>query len=329
MSEFRKNPFTGDWTLYAENRRNRPYEFRHTTRTTAESGKNCPFCGGNEGQTTTPVYQDAADDVWQIRVFPNMFPAVSQNAEELPQETFYERRAGIGRHEVLVDTREHGMTIDRFSKGHLSKVLAVLQERYESILSEKMTTYVQIFKNCGSAAGMSIRHSHSQLIGMPLIPQRIQAMSEKMQERDCLFCKILRHETETGSRVVQENKDFIAFVPYAARFPYELWIAPKKHQSSIAELTAQERDNLSVLLLELLHKVILLRKDIGYNICIYNAPKGKPFHWYMEILPRIGGFAGFEYATNCYINMVLPEEAAEYYRKETERKQEKILKEGL
>ena len=142
MSEFRKNPFTGDWTLYAENRRNRPYEFRHTTRTTAESGKNCPFCGGNEGQTTTPVYQDAADDVWQIRVFPNMFPAVSQNAEELPQETFYERRAGIGRHEVLVDTREHGMTIDRFSKGHLSKVLVVLQERYESILSEKMTTYV-------------------------------------------------------------------------------------------------------------------------------------------------------------------------------------------
>ncbi len=298
MSEFRKNPFTGDWTLYAENRRNRPYEFRHTTRTTAESGKNCPFCGGNEGQTTTPVYQDAADDVWQIRVFPNM------------------------------DTRERGMTIDRFSKVHLSKVLAVLQERYESILSEKMTTYVQIFKNCGSAAGMSIRHSHSQLIGMPLIPQRIQAMSEKMQERDCLFCKILRHETETGSRVVQENEDFIAFVPYAARFPYELWIAPKKHQSSIAELTAQERNNLSVLLLELLHKVILLRKDVGYNICIYNAPKGKPFHWYMEILPRIGGFAGFEYATNCYINMVLPEEAAEYYRKETERKQEKILKEG-
>lgn len=317
MSEFRKNPFTGDWTLYAENRRNRPYEFRHTTRTTAVNGENCPFCGGNEGQTTIPVYQDGSGETWQIRVFPNMFPAVSENAGQLPSEAFYERRSGIGRHEVLVDTREHGMTIDRFSKEHLSNVLAVLQERYQDILAEKTTAYVQVFKNCGSSAGMSIRHSHCQLIGLPLVPQRIQAMSDKMREDECLFCKMLRYETENGTRIVQENKDFIAFVPYAARFPYELWIAPKMHQDSIAGLAAQERDSLSSLLLEVLQRVVLLRKEVGYNICLFNAPKHQPFHWYLEILPRIGGFAGFEYATNCYINMVLPEEAAEYYRGKT------------
>lgn len=314
MSEFRKNPFTGEWTLYAENRRNRPYEFRHTTQTTAESGEHCPFCGGNERHTTTPIYQDAPGSAWQIRVFPNMFPAVSEDAEDLPGDSFYTRMTGIGRHEVLVDTCEHGMTIDRFSPGHLSNVLAVLQERYRNMLEAETTAYVQIFKNCGSAAGMSIRHSHCQIMALPLVPQRINAISEKMLDGNCLFCKMLQHETEDGSRIVCENKDFVGLTPYAARFPYELWIAPKKHSHSIAELTAHERDNLSEILLAALQKVVLLKKDIGYNICFYNAPKNKAFHWYLEILPRIGGFAGFEYATNCYINMVLPEKAAQHYR---------------
>lgn len=314
MSEFRRNPFTGDWTLYAENRRNRPYEFRHTTRTTSDNQEHCPFCGGHEGQTTAPVYQDGSNESWQIRVFPNRYPAVSEFAEEREKEAFYECVGGIGRHEVLVDTREHWKTIDGFSVEHLSNVIAVLQQRFKSIMDSKPTAYVQIFKNCGSAAGMSIRHSHCQLIGMPFVPQRVQAMSEKMTDEDCLFCRLLRYEAENGTRTVRENQDFIAIVPYAARFPYEVWVAPKKHQHSISEMTDAERESLSVLLLEILQKVVLLRKEVGYNICFYNAPKNGAFHWYLEILPRIGGFAGFEYATNCYINMVLPEEAAEFYR---------------
>lgn len=316
MSEFRRNPFTGEWTLYAENRQNRPYEFRHSTETTAGSGKHCPFCSGNEWHTTAPIYQDAPGSTWQIRVFPNMFPAVSEDAEKLPEDIFYARMAGIGRHEVLVDTRDHGKTIEQFTQRHLSNVLAILQERYQSMQRSKTTAYVQIFKNCGSAAGMSIRHSHCQIIALPLVPPRIQSISEKMQEQNCLFCKMLEYEARNGSRIVCENEDFIVITPYAARFPYELWIAPKKHMQSIAELTVIERDNLSEILLAVLQRVDGLRKEVGYNICFYNAPKNRTFHWYIEILPRIGGFAGFEYATNCYINMILPEKAAQYYRNE-------------
>ncbi|MBR4014795.1 MAG: DUF4931 domain-containing protein [Anaerotignum sp.] len=313
MSEFRKNPLTGDLTLYAENRKNRPYEFVHHTKMKTGTGENCPFCGGHEGWTTEAVYQDGADADWQIRVFPNMFPAVSEENREAGSETFYEQQAGIGRHEVVVDTREHLETIDTFSEERIDRILAVLQERSHA-LQEEHTAYVQIFKNCGPSAGMSIRHSHWQLIGLPLVPKRIGNMAEKMKQADCLFCKMLLHEQKEKIRIASETKDFLAITPYASRFPYEVWIAPKLHRRSFCEMTPKERKDLTHILWALLQRIVGIREEIGYNICIIDGPKNEDFHWHIEILPRIGGFAGFEYATECYINMVLPEKAAEYYR---------------
>lgn len=108
MSEIRTNPFTGEMTLYAENRKNRPYEFVHKTQAKNTNNENCPFCGGHETWTTDAVYQDGPDGAWQMRVFPNMFPAVKEDCEETKGEPFYEMAAGRGRHEVLVDTPEIG-----------------------------------------------------------------------------------------------------------------------------------------------------------------------------------------------------------------------------
>lgn len=316
MSEIRTNPFTGEMTLYAENRKNRPYEFKHSMLTTAGTGENCPFCGGHEDRTPTALYQDAPDKEWQIRVFPNMFPAVSESYIQQDAEPFYEQQGGIGTHELLVDTREHTQTIDAFSLKHMEKVLKVLQERSAAILAKEHTAYVQIFKNCGPSAGMSIRHSHWQLIGVPLVPRRVHTMAVKMQKEDCLFCKMLSYEAEHDTRIAGQTEGFLAITPYASRFPYEIWIAPKVHQSRFSDMQEAERKELAHLLWEVLQKVILLREDVGYNICVMDAPKGMDFHWHIQILPRIGGFAGFEYATDCFINLVKPEKAAGHYRGE-------------
>lgn len=313
MSEFRKNPFTGEWTLYAENRKNRPYEFVHHTRTKQSGGENCPFCGGHEAATTAAVYQDAPDDAWQIRVFPNMFPAVGADCPEAPADPFYDRAAGRGYHEVLVDTRAHGETIDGFSAARIEQVLAALQARVRAFREKEAVQYVQIFKNCGASAGMSIRHSHWQLIGLPLVPRRVAHMAETMAG-DCLFCKMLAHEQEQGERIAAETAHFLAITPYASRFPYEVWIAPRTHLENFADLGEAARRELAEILRDTLRRVTLLQEEIGYNICVMDAPKGTPFHWHIEIYPRIGGFAGFEYATDCFINMVTPERAAAHYR---------------
>lgn len=316
MSEFRTNPFTGEMTLYAENRKNRPYEFVHNTKAKNTNNENCPFCGGHETWTTDAVYQDGPDGAWQMRVFPNMFPAVKEDCGELEGEAFYEQTAGRGRHEVLVDTPNHNETIDAFSVEHIEKVLHVLQDRLNHFRTREHTQYVQIFKNCGPSAGMSIRHSHWQLMGLPVVPRRAAAMAEKMQGEDCLFCKMLTYEKGQGKRIAGETEHFIAIAPYAGRFPYEVWLAPKLHQRDFGDMDDAQRKDLAKLLWETLQKITKLKEDIGYNICVMDGPRNRDFHWHIEILPRIGGFAGFEYATDCFINMVSPERAAAYYRGE-------------
>lgn len=314
MSELRKNPFTGEWTHYAENRKNRPYEFLHKIEVKNTSNENCPFCGGNEDKTTTPFYQDGTDDCWTIRVFPNMFSAVCEEEMAICENSFYQQLSGQGTHEVLVDTPIHEETIDQFSLEHLGKVFVVLQQRYNEMILSKRVKYIQIFKNCGPSAGMSIRHSHWQIVGMPVLPQREVIMQGHMQDGDCLFCKMLVYEKEQQNRVVMENQSFMVIAPYASRFPYELWICPKRHIASFSHVAEEELEALSVIMKRLLPKVASLRKDVGYNICMIDGEVGGDFHWHVEILPRIGGFAGFEYATGSYINSILPEQAAEYYR---------------
>lgn len=315
MSEIRKNPFTGEWTHYAENRKHRPYEFLHKIECKYNGSEKCPFCGGHEDKTTPPLYQDGADDCWRIRVFPNMFPTVDEGKEKAFENTFYQHTSGGGLHEILVDTPHHEETIDQFSQTQLEQIFAVLQERYSKMMLTDEVKYIQIFKNCGPLAGMSIRHSHWQIVGVPVVPQRVELMRRYMQEDNCFFCKMLSYEKEQGIRLADENQDFLAITPYASRFPYELWICPKRHISTFANVTAKELTSLSALLKSLLPQVASLRQDVGYNICLIDGEVGGDFHWHIEILPRIGGFAGFEYASGSYINPILPEQAVECYRK--------------
>lgn len=308
--------------IYAENRKKRPYDFVRNVRPKDSHTADCPFCGGNEERTTEALYQDGEDGDWSIRVFPNRFPAVTEQEEPLVRETFYTNAVGKGRHEVLVDTPEHEGTIENFTAEHLKKVLVILRERFLDIRAGDSVKYVQIFKNCGAEAGMSLSHSHWQIIGLPVVSERAEAYAraaaayEKETGR-CVFCDMLVIEEKAEKRLIRETERFVAFTPYASRFPYEIWIAPKKHISSYGQFEKKELGDLAELLKDMLSRVKRIRQNVSYNICFMDAPKEERqglFHWYIQILPRIGGFAGFEYATDTYINTILPETAATFFR---------------
>ena len=153
MSEIRTNPFTGEMSLYAENRRNRPYEFVHNTERKHANSEKCPFCGGHEAWTPDAIYQDGPNGAWQMRVFPNKFPTVREDCTDATEEPFYTQTAGRGRHEILVDTPDHDATIDTFDAAHIASILQVLQDRLHFFRNRADTQYVQIFKNCGSPQG--------------------------------------------------------------------------------------------------------------------------------------------------------------------------------
>lgn len=322
LSELRQNILTREWVLYAENRKKRPYDFVRNVCPRDSHTEECPFCGGNEQRTTEALYQDGENGDWSIRVFPNRFPAVTEQEEPLKEEGFYTNVVGKGRHEVLVDTPEHEGTIENFTTEHLKKVLVVLQERYLDIRKGEMVRYVQIFKNCGSEAGMSLRHSHWQIIGLPVVSGRAEAYSRvatdyEKETEHCIFCDMIEVERKENNRLIRETDTFFAFAPYASRFPYEIWIAPKEHVSYYGQFSEKNLGELSELLKDMLLKVKQIQENVSYNICFMDAPKGEiqgSFHWYVQILPRIGGFAGFEYATDICINPVLPETAAAFFK---------------
>lgn len=319
MSILRENPLTNEWTLFAQNRGKRPHDFAQNVKPHNDSEKECPFCKANNKITNQIVYTDKQD--WNICVVPNLYPIVMDNIDEnlgekieIEEELFYRTKDGVGNHEVLVDTSDHEKTVDKFTKDEILDLFKSFDNRYNVLKNQHDAQYVQIFKNNGPSAGMSIKHSHWQIVSLPIIPQRQVIMSDKMEENNCMLCKILEYEKEKGVRIIKESEFFIAIAPYASRLAYEIWIVPKRHFAHFDERTKEENEDLSAMTQFVLRKLVKVKQDLAYNICFMEGGLGSNnFHWHMEILPRMEGFAGFELSTNSYINSVLPEEVKKIF----------------
>ncbi len=139
---------------------------------------------------------------------------------------------------------------------------------------------------------------------------------------------MLRQELGTGERLVYENEYFVAFTPFASRFPFEIWLMPRRHQSGFQTIPDEERIQLARCLKDILLRLKTTLNDPPYNYVVHTAPNavsrpGKPdywgtiqydFHWHIEIIPRLTSQAGFEWGSGLYINPTSPEEAARYLR---------------
>lgn len=320
MSELRQDILTGEWVIFAGNRKSRPCDFIKKSVAKSTDSSDCQFCPGNESMTTEPVYQNGQDGKWTIRAFPNKFPAVSPSTPDIEKDGFYTIIGGHGVHEVVVDTPEHLGVIHDFSVGHIYEVLKVIRERYYAIYSDKDIKYVQVFKNCGPDSGASIMHSHWQIIGVPVLPrEQYYIMNSidnyrKKTER-CIICDMVKYEQKKRIRIIDESENFIAYSPFASRLSYESDIAVKKHIGSFGDFDDEMLREFAQILKNILIGTKNVRKGISYNLCFEDTPKGCDGHWFMRVIPRMGNPAGFEYGTNSYINPILPEQAADFMRK--------------
>ena len=135
----------------------------------------------------------------------------------------------------------------------------------------------------------------------------------------CIFCDMVRQEISTGTRIVIEDDNFIAFEPFAPRFPFETWILPKKHEAHFENTQKIEIEELATVLKSTLAKIETALDSPPYNYILHTSPFNSGeleyYHWHIEIMPRLTRVAGFEWGTGYYINSVPPESAAEYLRK--------------
>jgi UDPglucose--hexose-1-phosphate uridylyltransferase len=344
MAELRRDPIVGRLVIIAPERSARPQEF--VDRPQTERSSNCPFCAGSEAETPHELAAlrdsgSAADAPgWRVRVIPNKYPALEPSqatsvaaarATGVPPVSgplALQPWPAIGVHEVIIESPEHLSTTGSLSGSQLTDVLKVYRDRLRVHRADPRLRYVQIFKNVGEAAGASIEHLHSQLMGLEFVPAAI--VDELAGCRDyyaragrCVFCDLVEQELAAGARIVAESDDVVALCPYASRFPYEVWLLPRRHAARFEDSDDRLLAAVAECLLGVVRGIEKLFAtsgvaSIGYNYVLHSAPfdSSEPwhYHWHVEVFPRAVKQAGFEWGTGVHINPVAPEEAASVLR---------------
>lgn len=328
MPELRKDPIIGRWVIISTERGKRPSAFQSVS--ARHEAALCPFCPGHEDATPPEVlaYREPGSEPnrpgWKLRVISNKYPAlrIEGDLNQTPKG-IYERMDGVGAHEVIIETPDHARDLAEMTEDEMMLVLRAYRERMLDLERDNRFQYILVFKNHGVRAGASLEHSHSQLIATPIVPKRVAEELEgsrryyNFKER-CVFCDILTQELMESDRVVRDFDSFLAFQPFASRFPFETWILPKSHQSHFLEMSDAEARGLAICLRDSLIRLKLALNDPPFNFILHTRPVGKErfdhYHWHFEIIPKLTRVAGFEWGSGFYINPTLPEEAAMYLR---------------
>ncbi len=330
MAELRRDPIVGRWVIVDTDHPNGPKDFQYE-QYIQKAGGVCPFCYGNE--TMTPPEIDAIREAgtaantsgWQVRVVPNKFPALQVEGELNRRPLgIYDMSNGVGAHEVLVETPYHAKDICDLLPNEVENYLKMCCRRALDLAKDKRFKYLMFFRNFGSAAGASLEHPHTQIIALPMVPknalEEIHGAKNYFDYRErCIFCDIIRQETQEKERIILENKYFLSFCPFVSRFPFEIWIMPKKHSGHFCFMSPEEMPALALILKETIAKIKNIFVNLSYNYIIHSAPINSDseveyYHWHIEFMPKLTQVAGFEWGTGFYIDPTSPELAAQYLK---------------
>jgi UDPglucose--hexose-1-phosphate uridylyltransferase len=310
--QLRKDPIIDRWVLIAPERAARPTELEDPGHLAHHMA--CPFCEGHEAETPHEVFAlrrpgTLADGPgWRVRVVPNRFPAVRRDAPD-----------AYGIHEVVIECPHHETSLATLPGEQVRDVLAVHRDRMITLRADERLQYVQVFKNHGAPAGASVEHAHSQILGTDFVPREVQAELDGAAQfhaarSRCVYCDLIDRELAAGERVVLAGEHVVAIAAWAGRFPYEIWVLPRRHAAHYDQLSDVELTDLAIFMRTILQRLAAVAGDPAYNLVLHTTqlltPNLSHYHWHWEILPRMTGIAGYELATGCYLNPVPPEDAA-------------------
>ena len=328
--EERWHPLREEWVIVAAHRQDRPWSgstMEHEAEELPEYVLDCYLCPGNPRVSgmVNPQYP-------QTFVFDNDHPSVSPSApiELNPPPGVYRNQPARGIARVVCYSPKHNLTLGELELAEIETLLHVWQEQYKDLGSRPEIAQVLIFENKGEAVGVSNPHPHCQIYATNFVFKTIETEARASERHlaetgRVLFQDILAAEIEDGRRIIAENDSAIAFLPYFARYAYEVFVAPKATHPNIARLSDREvRDFAEVLKRVLVKFDNLWQMPFPYVMPLHQAPvEGgdySGFHFHIEFHPPLRKpnllkyLAGPEIGGGNFLSDTSPEEKANELR---------------
>jgi len=297
--QLRHDPLLDEWVAIAAQRQGR-------THLPAE--RDCPLCPSRGGRLTEIPAED-----YEVVVFENRFPALA---------------GATGRCEVVCFTSDHGASLAALPPRRVRLVIDALADRTARLSALPGIEQVYCFENRGPEIGVTLHHPHGQIYAYPFVTPRtgrMLAVARAHRERTGadLFAEVLAAEL-AGPRLVAATAGWSAFVPAAARWPVEVHVVPHRRVPDLPALPAAEREELAVLLPDLLGRMDrLYDAPLPYIAAWHQAPvrSGRDLAWlHLQLFSvrrsagKLKHLAGTEAGMGAFSNDVLPEDAARRLR---------------
>ncbi|MFD7066234.1 galactose-1-phosphate uridylyltransferase [Streptomyces sp. NPDC059913] len=303
-SEIRRDPFLGDSVAIASHRQGRTYH---------PPADECPLCPSRDGK-----HSEIPEATYDVAVFENRFPSLAGDS---------------GRCEVVCFTSDHEASFADLTEEQAALVLAAWTDRTAALAELPQVKQVFCFENRGAEIGVTLGHPHGQIYGYPFVTPRTELMfrslaAHRAETGGNLFDDVVAREEADGSRIVLAGEHWIAFVPYAAHWPYEVHLHPRRRVPDLRELDEAARTEFPQIYLELLRRFDRIfgpdEPPTPYIAAWHQAPFGvegrEGFGLHLELftIRRTSGklkfLAGSESGMNVFINDVPPEAAAKRLR---------------
>lgn len=316
-----RDPLSATTVFLAPARGGRPIEFADGDRSAEEQPVHvsCPFCRGHENLAPPSVVSLPPGGRWQARIVPNRYPIVGDSrtaavAGEAQPPGAPLRRAAVGVHDVLIESPEHDTRVEAIDAKTWGIAWQAAHQRLTALAKHPPLRWAMLFKNAGPKAGASLAHVHSQIVGLDFVPPMIQHKGAMLREQPGLHERVLA-DAEREGRIWAEDKGLVAFVPSAARQPFETCIMPRSPEPRFHLAPAASVAAIARLTQRYARRLAELASGGNYNWWLHQAPfddhdATAGWHWHLEIMPRLTQLAGFELGTGCHITTMPPHEAA-------------------
>lgn len=311
-SQARWDPILSDWVLVASHRQ---------ARTFLPPADECPLCPSRDGRQTEIPAED-----YDVVVFDNRFTSLSLDTTAVDEaDGPFIARPGNGTCEVVCFTSDHNSAFSKLSPARVRTVIEAWVDRTTELSQVESIEQVYPFENRGQEIGVTLAHPHGQIYAYPFLPPPVrQMLSSARQHREehgsCLFCDLISAELSAGERVVVEGEHWVAYVPYYARWPYEVHLYPRAHVPDLPALSDEQRDDLARVYLQVLQAFDrLFDTPTPYIAAWMQAPVRVDrdlahLHLRLFTIRRAPGklkyLAGSESGMNVFINDIAPEQAA-------------------